>query len=326
MTKLDVIVKSVSAETALIRRVVFARADDAPLPGYAAGAHITLDVPSVGARKYSLVSADTTPSATAQPCTYATAVRLEINGGGGSRYIHALKAGDRLSIEPPQNNFALKPPIGRTILVAGGIGVTPLISMAAELRASGHPLQFVYAARTDTEFAFKPELFALAGDQIILHADDSAGRVFDMASFFTTLAADERVYMCGPKPMLKAGMDAARKLGWPRDRLAFELFYSVAAPATPQPVTDGSFDVVLKSSGKSFRVPPDKSILDVLIAAGVDPMHDCKRGECGVCQVGVLEGTPDHKDVILSANERATNKVIQICISRSKSPRLVLDL
>jgi ferredoxin-NADP reductase len=326
MTKLDLIVKSVSPETALIRRIVFARADGAPLPGYAAGAHITLDVPGVGARKYSLVNADTTPSATAHPLTYATGVRLEINGGGGSRYIHSLQAGDRLSIEPPQNNFSLKPTTGRTILIAGGIGVTPLISMAAELRASGRPFQFVYAARADTEFAFKAELLALAGDQIILHADDAAERVFDMAGFFATLAADERVYTCGPKPMLKAGMDAARKLGWPRDRLAFELFYSVASPAAPQPATDGSFEVVLNSSGKSYRVPPDKSILDVLIAAGVDPLHDCKRGECGVCQVGVIEGIPDHKDAILSAGERAANKVMQICISRSKSPRLVLDL
>ncbi len=326
MTTLDLIVRSVRPETALIRHVVLARADGAPLPGYAAGAHITLDVPSVGARKYSLVNSDTAPTATAQPLSYATGVRLEINGGGGSRYIHSLKAGDCLSVEVPQNNFALKPAAGRTILIAGGIGVTPLISMAAELRATSRPFQFVYAARSETDFAFKSELFALVGDQVILHADDAAGRVFDLAAFFETLGADERVYMCGPKPMLKAGMEAARKRGWPRDRLTFELFYSVAAPAASQRVTDGSFEVVIKSSGKAYRVPPGKSILDVLVAADVDALHDCKRGECGVCQVGVLEGIPDHKDAILSASERAANKVMQICISRSKSPRLVLDL
>ena len=114
----------------------------------------------------------------------------------------------------------------------------------------------------------------------------------------------------------------------------FELFYS-AAPAqpvaAPKPMPaaslgDGSFEVELKSNGKVYRVPTGRSILDVLIDAGVDPMHDCRKGECGVCQVGVISGEPDHRDVILSASERAANKVMQICISRSKSPRLVLDL
>jgi vanillate O-demethylase ferredoxin subunit len=151
--------------------------------------------------------------------------------------------------------------------------------------------------------------------------------------------------MCGPKPMLKAGMDAGRALGWPRDRIAFELFYSVAtdaaatppvaapvAPAAPAPapapaaLPDGSFEVVLKSNGKAYRVPPDKSIVEVLVAAGLDPINDCNRGECGVCQVGVLEGIPDHRDHILSNSEKASNKTMQICVSRSKSPRLVLDL
>jgi len=186
---------------------------------------------------------------------------------------------------------------------------------------------FIDAARSRDEVAFEAEINALAGNGLLIHTDDTAGRLFDMAGHFGSLGGDERVYMCGPKPMLKAGMDAARKLGWARDRLSFELFYSVAAAApTPQPVSDGSFEVVLRSSGKSFRIPPEKSILDVLVAAGVDALFDCQRGECGVCQVGVVEGIPDHKDVILSARERAENKVMQICISRAKSPRLVLDL
>jgi vanillate O-demethylase ferredoxin subunit len=331
MTNIALHVTDIKPETPLIRRLGLARVEGGPLPGFTAGAHITLDVPGVGSRKYSLVHAAADLTATRAPLQYVLGVRLDAEGGGGSRYIHALCVGDTIHAEPPQNNFALKPGPAPVALVGGGIGVTPLIAMAATLRAEGRPFRMAYAARSRSELAFMPEIEALAGDVLTIHSDDTAGRVFDMAAHFAALPAGTQVYMCGPKPMLKAGMDAARKLGWPRDRLAFELFYSVAAPqpqppAPPPPVADGSFEVVLKSSGKSFQIPGDRSILDVLIEAGVDPIHDCKRGECGVCQVGVVEGVPDHKDHILSDGERASNKVMQICVSRSKSPRLVLDM
>jgi ferredoxin-NADP reductase len=327
MSKLHLTVAAIRNETASIRRIVLARADGASLPGFDAGAHLTLDIPGVGARKYSLVNAVADLAATAAPHAYTLGIRDEPNGGGGSRHMHALKVGDVVSADAPQNNFPLKSGGEPVALVGGGIGITPLICMAAALRATGRAFTMVYAARSQSELAFLPELSALAGHALLIHTDESAGRLFDMAAHFATLNPATKVYMCGPKPMLKAGMDAAKALKWTRDQLAFELFYSVAAPASPAPPpSDGSFEVVLKRSGRSFRVPPDKTILDVLVEAGEDPIHDCKRGECGVCNVGVVEGIPDHKDHILSDSEKAANKTMQICISRAKTLKLVLDL
>ena len=329
MTKLTLKVVALGDETDSIRRIVLARSDGVSLPGFDAGAHLTVDVPGVGVRKYSLVNDATELSATRAPMAYVLGIRLELKGGGGSRFMHALRIGDSVGADAPQNNFPLKDGSEPVALIGGGIGITPLISMAAALKAAARPFRIVYASRAQTELAFLPELRALAGDALLIHLDDVVGRVFDMRAHFNELAAGTKVYMCGPKPMLKAGMDAAKALTWPRDRLAFELFFSVSAPQpvpAPPPISDGSFDVVLKSSGKTFRIPPDKSILDVLIEAGEDPIHDCKRGECGVCTVGVLEGVPDHKDHILTAGERAANKSMQVCISRSKTPKLVLDL
>lgn len=340
MTELALTVAAVHAETPTIRRLTLVRTTGGALPPFEAGAHITLSVPGVGARKYSLVR---TVSAAADPAptAYVLGVRLEAQSAGGSRYVHQLAVGDAVVAEAPQNNFPLKAGSAPVALVAGGIGVTPLVSMAAELAAAGRAFSALYAVRNAAEMAFKVELEALAGGHLALHVDEAVGRVVDLAAHFASLPDGAQIYMCGPKPMLKAGMDAAKRLGWSRDRLAFELFYSVAAPNRPAAAAapaaplvsaalpasaDGSFDVVLRSSGKTFRVPPDKTILDVLIENGEDPVHDCKRGECGVCQVGVVEGVPDHKDHILSEAERAANKVIQVCISRAKSPRLVLDL
>jgi ferredoxin-NADP reductase len=230
MTKLQLTVAVIEAETETIRRLVLANADGAPLPGFQAGAHLTLDIPNVGARKYSLVNALAHATATAAPRDYTLGVRIELSGGGGSRFVHRLKMGDTIMATPPQNNFPLKDGSEPVALIGGGIGVTPLISMAAALRSAGRDFSIIYATRSQIELAFMRELAALAGDALRVHTDDTAGRVFDMAAHFATLAVGTRVYMCGPKPMLKAGMDAAKALKWSRDRLAFELFYSVAAP------------------------------------------------------------------------------------------------
>ncbi len=336
MTDLLLTVKDIKAETAAITCFCLVRADGAALPDFAAGSHITIAIPGVGPRKYSLVHAEPIVSDVIAPTSYVIAVRLEVAGGGGSRYMHALKVGQTLQVSPPQSNFPIESGAAPVALIAGGVGVTPLLTMAAALKGAGRPFRMVYAARSQHDLAFREALERLAGSDLTVHLDDVAGRLFDIEAYFRSLPEAARVYMCGPKPMLKAGMAAAKRLGWPRDRLTFELFYSVApardvAVATPVPpplprVTDGSFEVVVKSSGQCFRIPAEKSILDVLIDAGVDPIHDCKRGECGVCQVGVIEGIPDHKDHILSDSERAENKVMHVCISRSKTPRLVLDL
>ncbi len=228
MSKLDLTVASIRDETASIRRITLARSDRAVLPSFEAGAHVTLDIPAVGARKYSLVNTATDLTAIAAPRTYTLGIRIEPKGGGGSRYMHGLQVGDVIAAEPPQNNFPLMVGAEPIALVGGGIGITPLISMAATLRATGKAFTMVYAARTESELAFLSEISALAGDALLIHTDETAGRVFNMAAHFASLPDRAKVYMCGPKPMLKAGMDAAKALGWSRDRVVFELFYSVA--------------------------------------------------------------------------------------------------
>jgi ferredoxin-NADP reductase len=308
-------------------RTLRLRADDGrELPGYAAGAHIRVQVQLPdGAqdwRHYSLINFATARNATNAPAEYRIAVRKEDDGRGGSRFMHErLKEGDLLTIEPPKNDFPLHTGPGGTVLVAGGIGVTPLASMAARRRAEDAPVRMHYAGRSRELMAFLPELQALLGDDLRIHADAEAGGPLDIDALLDDCPAGDRVYVCGPKVMLDAVLARTQARGWEHDRVHFELFTTTVAEEGDQ-----AFEVELAQSGQRFTVPADQSILDCLIEHGCDPMFDCKRGECGVCTTAVLEGEIDHRDYVLSAREKAEGNVMQICISRAKGPRLVLDI
>jgi vanillate O-demethylase ferredoxin subunit len=319
----ELVVLEVRQEAPLIRSLHLGHPDSAPLPGFEPGDHVKVRMPAFeNERHYSLINADPSPGATAAPARYHIAVRLDEAGTGGSRAMHGLNPGDRLQVSAPIHGFPLQPGSGPVLLLAGGIGVTPLISMAAALRAQGRPFRVRHCGRTRDQLAFVDDLRALAGpDNLTVHCDDEQGCVLDVAGVFDGLPADASVYVCGPAPMIEAVITEGGKRGFGSDRVRFELFQA-AAPKTG----DRAFEVELKQSGKVFTVPPGQTILDVLIAAGEDPLHDCRRGDCGICQVGVLEGEVDHRDFVLSEAERAANNVMQICVSRAKSPRLVLDL
>jgi vanillate O-demethylase ferredoxin subunit len=318
---LQLVVTEARVETPLIRTIVLARPHGEPLPSWQPGAHVDIQLPGGGERSYSLISLTSNPDAGTRPTSYRLGVRLEDPSTGGSRFMHTLKQGDAVHITPPSNNFPLEPDRHPVVLVAGGIGVTPIVSMAGALVAEQRPFRFYYAGRKRQDLAFLTEIGALCADRLTVHADDEAGGFFDIKGVMGSLGGGERVYCCGPLPMIEAAIATAKELGWEQGRLRFELF-AAAAPRAD----DASFAVVLKSTGESFQIPPDKSILDVLIEAGKDPLHDCKRGDCGICQVGVVEGTPDHRDYILSDAEKAEGKLMQICVSRSKTPKLVIDL
>jgi ferredoxin-NADP reductase len=318
--RLNLLVTEVRQETPLVRAIRLAPAQDAPLPSWQAGAHIKVHLPQGDERSYSLINASADLSANTDPRSYLLGVRLEQPSQGGSVFMHALKAGDMISASVPSNNFRLASTDRPVTLLAGGIGVTPLVSMMAELTGRGLPFRFHYAGRSRTQLAFLPVIESLAGDKLALHTDDTSG-LFDVVGLMASLKDDEPLYCCGPMPMIELAITTAKQLGWRDGRLHFEIF------TAPQPKAgDQGFEVVLKTSGESFHIPAGKSILDVLIEAGKDPMHDCKRGDCGICQVGVVEGVPDHRDFILSDSEKAGGKLMQICVSRSKTPRLVLDL
>jgi ferredoxin-NADP reductase len=317
---IDLMVTEVRQETPRIRAIRLARPDAAPLPAWTAGAHIKVRLPQGDDRSYSLINLSAAAAADAQPRTYQLGVQLEMPSQGGSAYMHALKVGDVIAASAPTNNFSLEATDKPVILLAGGIGVTPVISMAAELVARNHPFRFYYAGRTREQLALLSAVETLAGESLTVHSDDVSG-LFDVVGLMRSLNDDEPLYCCGPTPMIELAIQTARELGWSDGRLHFEIF-AAAAPQT----ADQTFEVVLNNSGKSFQIPIGKSILDVLIAAGEDPMHDCKRGDCGICQVGVIEGVPDHRDFILSDSEKAAGKLMQICVSRAKTPRLVLDM
>jgi len=308
----------------LIRLLRLARHDGAALPGFTPGAHVRVQVKLADGsndwRHYSLVQLD--PAANAQaPDSYTIAVRREDEGRGGSRFMHGVKAGDVLVVEEPKNEFPLRRGAGCAVLVAGGIGITPLASMAAACRAQGLPVRLHYAGRSRELMAFLPQLELLLGDDLRVHEDAIAGAPLDVAALLAGCSEGDQIHVCGPRPLLDAVLAEAGARGWPQDQVHFELFTAPAAEAGDQP-----FDVVLAQSGKTLHVPADQTLLDCLVDAGCDPMFDCKRGECGVCSAGVIEGEVEHRDYFLSEAEKAGGKVMQICVSRARGARLVLDL
>lgn len=306
----------------LIRLLRLRSDDGAVLPGYDAGAHVKVQVTLRDGgqdwRHYSLVNLQ--PGAgLGAPREYTIAVRREDTGRGGSRFMHAVRAGDLLTVEPPKNDFPLGP--GRAVLVAGGIGITPLASMAVQCRAAGQPVRLHYAGRSRALLAFVPELQDLLREDLRVHADDEAGAPLDVGALLDACNADDTVYVCGPQPLLDAVLAGAQARGWPREKVRFELF-----SAPPAPDGEAGYEVVLAQSGRTLAVKPGQSLLDCLVDQGCDPMFDCRRGECGVCSVAVLEGEIEHRDYFLSDAEKASGKVMQICVSRARGPRLVLDL
>ena len=309
----------------LIRQIRLRRDDGGALPGYRAGAHLRVQVtlPDGGSdwRHYSLINLSTRSGATDAPTEYVIAVRREEAGRGGSRFIHErVQPGQQLTIEAPKNEFPLREHAGCAVLVAGGIGVTPLASMAAERIAAGAPVRMHYAGRSRELMAFLPELAELLGDALVPHVDAQAGAPLDVDALLDGCAPHDNLYVCGPKPMLDTLLAKTRSRGWTRERVHFEVF---TAPVVEE--GDHAFEVVLASSGRTLTVPAERSILDCLIDAGCDPLFDCRRGECGVCATPVLEGEIDHRDYVLSERERREGNVMQICISRCKGKRLVLD-
>lgn len=324
---LDLRVSQVLPLTPYISVFELKHPDGAPLPGYLAGAHIKVQVEidgKPGWRHYSLINTDAHADTSDQPPAYLIAVRredTEAGGRGGSLYLHSqVKVGHTLQVSHPINGFSLDPAHDDVVLIAGGIGVTPLISMATALQAAGKRYTIHYSGRSYEQMALVPELKRVAAGALALYAADDPEHTLDLRKLLTSCHRSQALYTCGPKGMISAVADIARELGWPNELIKYELF----AEATTE-AGDQEFELKLAQSSISLRVPADKTILDVMLDAGLDPMFDCKRGDCGVCMVGVLEGEVEHRDNCLTPSEKAAGNVIQICISRAKGQRLVLD-
>ncbi|RQH06642.1 oxidoreductase [Paraburkholderia dinghuensis] len=318
-------VAAVDTTTSLIKSFMLEAADGAPLPGYEPGAHLQIEIPaSAGGvpqwRSYSLINLDASVDPRDGVPAYRLGIRLEDDGRGGSRHMHALEVGATLNARAPVNHFPLAAP-PRVLLIAGGIGITPMASMAAELAAQQRDYELHLSGRTRDALPYVEELRKLAGERLVLHADDDAATRLSIDALLDDAQVNQPIYVCGPAGMIDAVLASARKRGWHECDLHYELF----TEATPQE-GDTAFEVELKSSGKLLTVPADKSLLDTLIENGTDVMYDCRSGYCGLCTVQVASGEIDHRDTYLSDADKASGKVMQVCVSRCKSGRVVLDL
>jgi vanillate O-demethylase ferredoxin subunit len=317
-------VASVDETTPLIKTFTLEAANRALLPGYEPGAHIQVEIPASGStmalwRSYSLLNFDPSADTRTGVHSYCLGVRREDAGRGGSRFMHQLKVGDTLTVREPVNHFPLAAaPV--TLLIAGGIGITPISAMAAQLHAQKRDFVLHYSGRTLEALSYVDQLRAFAGERLVLHADNDPATCLSIDALINAAQVNQPIYLCGPAGMIDAVLAAARRRGWHESDLHYELFTEV----TPQ-AGDTAFEVQIKSTGAVFTVPPDKSVLDVLLEHNVDVMYDCKSGYCGLCTTKVVSGEIDHRDSYLSEKEYAAGKLMQVCVSRCKGDRLVLD-
>ncbi len=309
---------AIDAATPRVRRIELTSATGAPLPAFAAGAHVDIDLPNGEQRSYSLLN---DPSETNR---YVLGVLREAQSAGGSAYLHdSLKVGDILKTSAPSNDFPLYEAGDVNILIAGGIGVTPIMSMAARLAALGKDYTLHYCARSRGEAPFIDELERRHGARLVTHFDGGdISRGLDAKALLGQRPPAAHVYVCGPLGLIKAVNAAAAD--WPKGTVHHELFKGSEADLAPEN-NDQPFDILLKKSGKTFTVPADKSILAVLKAEGYKIKTLCTTGRCGTCRVTYLSGTVEHRDDVLDDDEKG--EVLQVCVSRGKTGEtLVLDL
>lgn len=290
-----------------------------PLPAFEPGAHIDLHLAGGLVRQYSLCN----DPGDGAPQSYRLGVKREDASRGGSQAVHdTLWPGQPVLISTPRNLFRLEPFGGPHVLIAGGIGITPILSMLAYCERTGARWSLLYCGRSRDSMAFLDTL--PSGPHVQVHADATAQGLPDLAGLLDGMAPGAHVYCCGPGPLMDAVARIGQGLGIAPARLHFERFS--AEPQSAPPAAVGSFEVHLARTGLTLQVGPDDSILSVLEAAGLECPSSCQQGVCGTCRVAVLEGQPDHRDYVLSDAEREANDTLYICVSRSLSRRLVLDL
>ena len=316
----DIIVKVLrkTQEARDIASFELGRADGGPLPAFGAGSHIDVLVPGGPIRQYSLCNDD------GQQHRYRIAVLRDAASRGGSAGMHdSVREGDQLTISEPRNHFPLVH-VRRTVLLAGGIGITPLLCMAQRLATIGADFTLHYCTRSIERTAFRDEILASPyADRVQFHFDDGdQAQKFDLSAALGPPDADTHVYVCGPMGFIDFAVQGARAAGFAPEQIHLEYF-----GAAPKPTGgDGEFDVRIASSGKLITVAADKTVVQALAAAGVEILTSCEQGVCGTCLTRVLEGECEHRDLYLTDDEKARNDQFTPCCSRAKSRVLVLDL
>ncbi|EQD82544.1 ferredoxin-NADP reductase [Saccharopolyspora erythraea NRRL 2338] len=289
-------------------------ADGAELPDWTPGAHVDLVLGDDLTRQYSLCGDP------AERSVWQVAVLREEAGRGGSAHVHdTLTEGDTVHARGPRNNFQLVD-ASRYLFIAGGIGITPIVPMIARADAAGADWRLVYGGRTRRSMAFLDRLEQRYRDRVGIRPQDETG-LLDLPTLLAEPDDETAVYCCGPEPLLDAVAEQCAR--WPQGCLHVERF----TPKTG--ATEGprqSFEIELARTGTTLTVPEDRSVLEVVEESGVPVLSSCQEGTCGTCETTVLAGVPDHRDSVLTAEEQAANDTMMICVSRSCSARLVLDL
>jgi tetrachlorobenzoquinone reductase len=314
---LSVFVHTLRFEAEDIISVELRPVDGGELPAFEAGSHIDLHLPNGMLRSYSLCNDSR------ERHRYVVAVLKDRASRGGSRCVHEqLRVAMRLAIGVPRNNFPLHEDAAQSVLIAGGIGVTPVLCMARRLLQLGRPFEFLYFARSRASAAFIPEIQAL-GVPVHWHFDAERGGPPDLRALLGERAkAGTHYYACGPAVMLDNFEKTCATLGYGNAHI--ERFAAVEVAAAPD--ARRSYTVELRRSGKTFTVGATQTLLTALRDNGFEPSTSCEEGICGACETRVLEGTPDHRDSVLSAAERAANQAMMVCVSGCRSERLVLDV
>jgi vanillate O-demethylase ferredoxin subunit len=289
------------------------------MPAFSAGSHVDVQIGDGLTRQYSLCNDP------AESHRYLIAVLRDPNTRGGSKSMHdGVKVGDTITISTPKNHFPLAHGAKRSLLLAGGIGVTPILCMAERLAVMGADFEMHYCTRSRERTAFLDRIGSSSyAARVHFHFDDEGPeQKFDLAGVLAKPEAGTHLYVCGPKGFMDAVLSTARAQGWPEDQLHYEFFSAEVVKSAD----DRSFRIKLASSGKVVVVPEDKTVVEALASAGVEVQTSCEQGVCGTCLTRVLEGEPDHKDLYLTPEEQAKNDQFTPCCSRSKSELLVLDL
>lgn len=314
---LSVRVARKTLETETICRLELVADGEQPLPAFTAGAHIDVHTPGGLVRQYSLSNHP------ADAGRYVIGVLRESASRGGSVAMHdAVAEGDRLQISAPRNHFELAQTAQQHLLFAGGIGVTPILSMAQQLGRSGQDFQLHYCTRSRAHAAFLDVLAAPELAPHVAHYFADAGPALDPVAAFGPVRAGVHIYTCGPKGFMDWVLDSARQAGWPESQLHWEFFAGEAVDLSDA----DSFAVKIASTGQVIPVTKEQTVTQALALCGIDIQMSCEQGVCGTCLTRVLEGIPEHKDMYLTEEEQALNDQFTPCCSRSRSPLLVLDL
>lgn len=314
------VVRNISEAADGIRSFRLESDDGTSVPDFEPGAHVDVAMPDGTTRQYSLINA-------AGEGHYQICVNLDANSRGGSRYMHeAVVVGGTLEISAPRNNFPLIETAPMSVLIAGGIGITPILAMVRRLSSLGRGWRLYHCTRNPARTPFVDVLQSFSrqmpgGEVVYVHDAVPGIRHLDIPAVVAAARPGTHFYCCGPEPMLDAfGVATA---GLPREFVHVERFSNAAAAARDD---DADFELICKRSGLRVPVPAGQSILEALEAHGLTPLCSCREGICGTCETRVLAGEADHRDAVLSPEERQGNQTMMICVSRARGRQLTLDI